>query len=119
MGLSCSCSDTWPGGTHTAYASMSRKPKKDIATWVAPDPVLLKVAHKGWLPDDFGCPHCKKTMRGIFVKMVEGLDYWWLCDCGEGQEIEDAYAECKGTHIHSMKYYRLCAWKIQEKVWPE
>ena len=95
---------------------MSKQQK--IATWTPDPPVRMKVVHKGWLPADYGCPHCKKTMVGIIVQTTQWLDYWWLCDCGGGETIEKMYRESTGDHVHSVEYYQHCAWKIEQKVWP-
>lgn len=99
---------------------MSQRSKhRTIEPWVPETPIKLKVVHTGWLPDDYGCPHCKKTMTGIIVRTLKFLDYWWLCECGGGREIKEAYEACPGEHVNSLGYYQNCAWKIQERVWPK
>ena len=55
----------------------------------------------------------------MIVKLVKDLGIWWLCECGEGITLEQGYENYKEQgHIHSLGYYRNCAWKIQEKLWP-
>lgn len=100
---------------------MAKAKKTDVSVWVPSTPIRLKVVAEGWGMDEIGCPHCKSyklDALSLIVRTAEGVDIWWLCNCGMGDTIEEKYKATPGEHRASLGYYLNCAWKMQEGVWP-